>query len=261
MRSSGVSNGASILAALSLLILAGPTTPIAQESKELSAASEMEAVGASLREEIRALREELRVAKAQIQILKSTIDAVAASSAAQTALAMAKQSEPELGQTRSWQGPGAAQAAVPPAGQADIPSASAESAAPAAGQQFAALPGEAPASDQLIGEVHFNPGSADLTPGGRSRTAQAAQSIMSVEGRKIRVVGYTDTTGSSGYNKHLALMRADSIAEVLESLGVSRDRMEVLGRGEEGTPVPTDDQIAEPLNRCAEIFVVADAAN
>jgi hypothetical protein len=34
----------------------------------------------------------------------------------------------------------------------------------------------------------------------------------------------------------------------------------VIGRGEEGTPVPTDDQVAEPLNRCASIYVVADAA-
>jgi hypothetical protein len=35
----------------------------------------------------------------------------------------------------------------------------------------------------------------------------------------------------------------------------------VIGRGEEGIPVPTYDQVAEPLNRCAGIFVVADAAN
>src|SRR5918995_4386300 len=91
MRYSGFSNGAGILATLSLLILAGPATPMAQEGREPAAASESsEAVGASLSEEIRALREELRVAKAQIQILKSTIDAVAASSAAQAALALAK---------------------------------------------------------------------------------------------------------------------------------------------------------------------------
>ena len=130
------------------------------------------------------------------------------------------------------------------------------------GPQVAALSGAAPAAEPLmIGEVHFNPGSADLTPGGRSRTTQAAESFMSMEGGKLRVVGYTDTTGSSGYNQHLALMRADSIAKLLESLGVAREWIEVIGRGEEGIPVPTDDQVAEPLNRCAGIFVVADAAN
>jgi outer membrane protein OmpA-like peptidoglycan-associated protein len=278
MRSSGFSNAAGMLAALSLLILAGPTAPIAQEGEKPAAASEVrEVVDSSLREEVRALRQELRVARAQIEILKSTIDAVAAESAAQTALAMAKQSEPEAALTRSWQKPEAAAAstlpradepgvaAVPtdvarPAGPETAPSAEG-GAALGGGQRVAALSGAAPASEPLmIGEVHFNPGSADLTPGGHSRTAQAAQSFMSMEGGKIRVVGYTDTTGSAGYNKHLALLRADSIAKLLESFGVTRERIEVIGRGEEDTPVPTDDQVAEPLNRCAGIYVVADAA-
>jgi outer membrane protein OmpA-like peptidoglycan-associated protein len=282
MRSSGFSNGAAILAALSLLILASPTTPIAQEAEEPAAASEVgEAAVLSLREEVRALREELRVARAQIQILKSTIDAVAAESAAQDALAMAKQDEPQTARTRSWQKPEAApastlSAALDPTGQADearvaaVPTptgsetaASPEGgAAPNRGQQVAALSDVEPPSEPLmIGEVHFNPGSADLSPGAQSRTVQAAESFMSMEGGKIRVVGYTDTTGSSEYNKHLALMRADSIAKLLESLGVTRERIEVIGRGEEDTPVSTDDQVAEPLNRCAGIFVVADAAN
>jgi outer membrane protein OmpA-like peptidoglycan-associated protein len=247
MRSSGFWNAPGILAVLSLLILAGPTTPIAQEAEELAAAPEVgEAVGPSLREEVRALREELRVARAQIQILKSTIDAVAAESAAQSALALAKRTEPEEVRTRSWQT--AAPEATSPAGQV--------------GQQVAALSDAVPSSDPLmVGEVHFNPGSADLSPGARSKTTRAAEQIKSMEGGKIRVVGYTDTTGSSGYNKHLALMRADSIAKLLERLGVSRELIEVVGHGEEGTPVPTADQIAEPLNRCAGIFVVADAAN
>jgi outer membrane protein OmpA-like peptidoglycan-associated protein len=247
MRSSGYSNAANILSALSLLTLAGPTTLIAQEDKEPAAASELgEALAASLGEEIETLREELRVAKAQIQILKSTIDAVAKSSAAQAALALAKESEPAVGKTRSWQGGEPAS----------------EDAGPVEGQQLAALSDAASASDPLmIGEVHFNPGSADLSPGGRSKTAEAAENFKAMAGGRIRVVGYTDTTGSSGHNKHLAVMRADSIAGVLESLGVSRERIEVIGKGEEDTPIPTDDQVAEPLNRCAGIFVVADAAN
>ncbi|HSA80849.1 MAG TPA: OmpA family protein [Geminicoccaceae bacterium] len=268
MQSSGFSNGAGILAALSLLILTGPTTPIAQEAKEPAAAAEAsEAAASSLREEVEALREELRVTKAQMQILKSTIDAMAAESAAQSALAMAKQREPEAVQTPSWLGveaasvPAEASSSERPAGFEA--STSAVGAAPDTGQQVAALTsGAAPSSDPLmVGEVHFNPGSADLTPGGQSKTAKAAEQIKAMEGGKIRVVGYTDTTGSSGYNKHLGLMRADSIAKKLESLGVSRELIEVIGRGEEGIPVPTDDQVAEPLNRCAGIFVVSAEEN
>ena len=44
MRSSGFSNGAGMLAALSLLIFAGPTAPIAQEGEKPAAASEVREV-------------------------------------------------------------------------------------------------------------------------------------------------------------------------------------------------------------------------
>jgi hypothetical protein len=105
MRSLGFRNGSGILAALSLLILAVPTTPSAQTGNEPVAVSEaQEAVGPSLSEEVRALREELRAVKAQIQILKSTIDAVAALSAAQAGLALAKRGESEAAQSRGREG-------------------------------------------------------------------------------------------------------------------------------------------------------------
>jgi hypothetical protein len=43
-----------------------------------------------------------------------------------------------------------------------------------------------------------------------------------------------------------------------ERVGLPRDMVEVIGKGEEDAPEATADGVAEPLNRCAGIFVVAD---
>ena len=241
------------------------------------------------------MREELRVAKAQIQILKSTIDAVAAQSAAQSALAMAKPDElamaqpdqPDLGRTRGWQRGRATPASTSPAaaaptGQATEPgvisfpnsadrpegSAAATStegpgagATPDANRQFAALSAAGSASDELmIGEVHFNPGSADLTPGARSRTAQAAESFKAMgEGRSAWSATPTRpaTPGTTSISRRGAPTRSPRCSKA--SAWRARHRGDRPRRG--GHAVPTDDQVAEPLNRCAGIFVVAQAAN
>jgi outer membrane protein OmpA-like peptidoglycan-associated protein len=57
---------------------------------------------------------------------------------------------------------------------------------------------------------------------------------------------------------HLSLQRARSIAELLESVGVSAEIIAVEGHGEDGVPEPTADQVSEPLNRCAGIFAMVD---
>lgn len=123
------------------------------------------------------------------------------------------------------------------------------------GPLLGGAPGLAPDEFQ-VGEVHFNPGSADLTPGGQRKTREAAERIKAMEIAEVRVVGYTDTMGEAAFNQHLSLERAGSIADLLASVGVSREMITIDGSGEEGIPEPTPDQISEPLNRCAGIYVV-----
>ena len=109
-----------------------------------------------------------------------------------------------------------------------------------------------------VAEVHFNSGSAQLTPGGERRTLDAIERIRSMEPAKVRVVAFTDRVGDSAYNLVLSKERALSVAAVLERTGLPREMVEVVGSGEEGVPVPTPDGVPEPLNRSAGIFVVRD---
>ena len=109
-----------------------------------------------------------------------------------------------------------------------------------------------------IGEVHFNSGSAELTPGGARIAREAVERIRSMEPAKVRVIAFTDRVGDSAYNLVLSKERALSIAAMLERVGFPRGMVEVVGNGENNIPEPTPDGVAEPLNRSARIFVVAD---
>jgi outer membrane protein OmpA-like peptidoglycan-associated protein len=97
-----------------------------------------------------------------------------------------------------------------------------------------------------------------LTPGARRKTLEAAERIKGLAVSNIRIAGYTDTLGPAAFNKHLSLQRAQSIGELLSSVGVPSKIIDLEGNGEDGAPEPTGDQVSEPLNRCAGIFAMAE---
>jgi len=76
-----------------------------------------------------------------------------------------------------------------------------------------------------------------------SRTAQV----------QIQVTGYTDASGSAGYNQRLSERRANNVANALVRFGVPRQAMSVSGRGKNDQRVPTADGVREPQNRRVEI--------
>ena len=69
----------------------------------------------------------------------------------------------------------------------------------------------------------------------------------------LQVTGYTDLSGSAGYNQRLSERRANAVAAALERLGVARGDMVVAGRGMNDPRVPTPPGVREPQNRRVEI--------
>ena len=67
------------------------------------------------------------------------------------------------------------------------------------------------------------------------------------------VVGHTDTKGTKKYNLELSLKRAETVKTILIRLGISSEKIKILGEGENKLLVQTEDETKHPANRRAEI--------
>ena len=103
--------------------------------------------------------------------------------------------------------------------------------------------------------VHFDLGSAELTPGGARRAKEAAAWIKQQGIEKIRLIGATDTIGTKENNMALAKRRAQTLFETFAAEGIDPGRIELISMGEDGGGEIIDDQTAEPLNRCVGVFI------
>jgi OmpA-OmpF porin, OOP family len=92
-----------------------------------------------------------------------------------------------------------------------------------------------------------------ITPEGMAIVQQAAAAFRAGGPVTIQVTGYTDRSGSPGYNQRLSERRANNVANAMVRLGVPRNQMAVSGRGENDNRVPTAPGVREPQNRRVEI--------
>jgi len=100
--------------------------------------------------------------------------------------------------------------------------------------------------------VQFATGSADLTPGARQTLDQLGKAVTSADlaQYRFRIEGHTDTVGAADYNKALSQQRADAVAAYLEGkFGVSMNRLQTVGMGEDGLLVPTPPNTPNERNR------------
>ncbi len=101
--------------------------------------------------------------------------------------------------------------------------------------------------------VFFDWDKDTITPEGMQIIQQAAAAFRAGAPVTIQVTGYTDRSGSPGYNQRLSERRANNVANALARSGVPRQQMAVSGRGENDNRVPTADGVREPQNRRVEI--------
>jgi OmpA-OmpF porin, OOP family len=101
--------------------------------------------------------------------------------------------------------------------------------------------------------VFFDWDKYNITPEGMQILEAAAAHYKAGGAVQIQVTGYTDLTGSAGYNQRLSERRANAVATVLQRLGVPRNEMIVAGRGMNDPRVPTPLGVREPQNRRVEI--------
>ncbi|SNS31896.1 Outer membrane protein OmpA [Sphingomonas laterariae] len=79
----------------------------------------------------------------------------------------------------------------------------------------------------------FMPNSAVLTDPAKARLAKYAQVLggPKLNGRRLRIEGHTDASGSAAVNQDLSRRRAQAVADYLSASGVARNRLDVVGYG------------------------------
>ncbi|HYM72196.1 MAG TPA: OmpA family protein, partial [Stellaceae bacterium] len=117
----------------------------------------------------------------------------------------------------------------------------------------AAMPAPAAVAPRVF-IVFFDWDKDRITPEGMGIIDQAAAAYKSGAPVQIQVTGYTDRSGSPGYNQRLSERRANNVAKALAARGIPPAQMVVSGHGENDNRVPTADGVREPQNRRVEII-------
>jgi OOP family OmpA-OmpF porin len=115
-----------------------------------------------------------------------------------------------------------------------------------------AAPAAASEAPSVSLSVQFATGSADLTPQARQTLDQLGKALSSSDlaQYRFRIEGHTDTVGPADLNKTLSQQRADTVAAYLQSkYGVSLNRLQTIGMGEDGLLVPTPPNTPNEKNR------------
>ncbi|MDX8414530.1 MAG: OmpA family protein [Mariprofundales bacterium] len=107
-------------------------------------------------------------------------------------------------------------------------------------------------------EVSFDLNSAELNPPFRTTLNKVADILTRYPRTSIRIVGYTDNTGSQHYNQQLSSRRAQSVAWYLQDHSVRASRIHTEGRGESNPRASNDNPSGRQLNRRVEIIITPD---
>jgi SH3 domain-containing YSC84-like protein 1 len=104
--------------------------------------------------------------------------------------------------------------------------------------------------------VHFATGKADITPDSEATLSKVAQAMKDNSDWKIRVEGFTDSSGNRDSNLKLSEERAESVASWLADHGVDRSRLTTKGYGEDRPVASNTTDAGRRKNRRVELVRV-----
>ena len=110
-----------------------------------------------------------------------------------------------------------------------------------------------------MSDVLFDLNKATLRPGAKLRLAKVAGIILAYPDLRLEIDGFTDNTGSPGYNQALSEKRAAAVQTFLVSQGVTANNVTIKGFGQQN-PVSTNATAAgRQMNRRVEVVVSGTA--
>lgn len=109
-----------------------------------------------------------------------------------------------------------------------------------------------------LGNVLFALNSAQLNSGAQHSLNGLADFLRKHPHNRVRVEGYTDSTGTAAYNQQLSERRAQAVANAMIQRGVGSSRMTVVGYGEADPVASNSTASGRAQNRRVE-FVILNA--
>ncbi|MDU8910176.1 OmpA family protein [Aestuariicoccus sp. MJ-SS9] len=108
-------------------------------------------------------------------------------------------------------------------------------------------------------DILFSTDSANLRPDLQGDIRTVADSLLDYPNTTVQVIGHTDNVGDASYNYNLSQRRAQSVAGVLISRGVSSGRVQTFGRGEDQPIASNLTPEGRQQNRRVEIVILPNA--
>jgi len=105
-------------------------------------------------------------------------------------------------------------------------------------------------------DITFASDSYTVRPALQSDLNAVADNLLRYPDSSVQIIGHTDSDGDAAYNTTLSQQRASSVADVLQSRGVTYDRLQTTGRGEAQPVASNLTEEGKALNRRVEIVVI-----
>jgi outer membrane protein OmpA-like peptidoglycan-associated protein len=103
--------------------------------------------------------------------------------------------------------------------------------------------------------LYFGMGSAELSQESIAEIPKINAAIQARKSCDLSVIGHSDRVGDNASNKGLSMQRAENVAKELTKLGMTTKCMDLRYYGENDPAVPTEDNVAEALNRRVEVEI------
>ena len=88
--------------------------------------------------------------------------------------------------------------------------------------------------------VEFDSGQATLTPAGRAILDEMAAAMLKLKGRRIEIIGHTDSAGLRASNVSLSQARAATVKAYLAAHGIAEENLSASGQGPD-RPIASND--------------------
>jgi outer membrane protein OmpA-like peptidoglycan-associated protein len=108
----------------------------------------------------------------------------------------------------------------------------------------------------VLPNVQFYTNSANLIPSSLSDIQQLAQHLIDTQGLDAIVIGHTDNVGDAISNKKLSQRRAETVRNVIISMGVEPTRLTAIGKGDTEPKADNNNEEGRLMNRRVEVLLV-----